>query len=49
VKAHPSRLPLPVTRGEDTIYEYMVENSGQWEHWQHRVCVTAILCIPGMA
>lgn len=30
-------LPLPPTRGEETIFEYMVNNQGEWEHWSQRV------------
>ncbi|KAK3097645.1 hypothetical protein FSP39_011696 [Pinctada imbricata] len=30
-------LPLPPSEGEDTFYEYMVGENGNWEHWSKRV------------
>ncbi|XP_070190341.1 dynein axonemal heavy chain 5-like isoform X2 [Littorina saxatilis] len=30
-------LPLPETEGEDTIFEYVVGENGEWEHWASRV------------
>ena len=30
-------LPLPVTKGDDTIFEYVVNDAGEWEHWEERV------------
>jgi len=35
---HESNLPLPPASGEDTIFEFVVDDKGQWEHWQNRVC-----------
>jgi len=35
---HESNLPLPPTSGEDTIFEFVVDDKGQWEHWNNRVC-----------
>eukprot|EP00043_Microstomoeca_roanoka_P013217 m.129292 g.129292 ORF g.129292 m.129292 type:complete len:4796 (-) comp15694_c0_seq1:72-14459(-) len=32
-----SGLPLPPTKGEETIFEYMVDENGNWEHWSQRV------------
>ncbi len=37
LKQHESRLPLPPAEGEDTIFEYVVNSSGEWEHWTNRV------------
>ncbi|XP_046353935.2 dynein axonemal heavy chain 5-like isoform X1 [Haliotis rufescens] len=30
-------LPLPPVSGEDTIYEFVVGENGDWEHWAGRV------------
>ena len=30
-------LPLPVLDSDDTIYEYVVGENGDWEHWKNRV------------
>ncbi|XP_021362874.1 dynein heavy chain 5, axonemal-like isoform X1 [Mizuhopecten yessoensis] len=30
-------LPLPTLAEDDTIFEYMVGENGQWEHWSGRV------------
>ena len=32
-----NELHLPPTREGETIFEYVVDNSGQWEHWSSRV------------
>ena len=32
-----SKLPFPTLNGDDTIYEYMVNEKGEWEHWSMRV------------
>jgi len=37
LKSHDSRLPLPEATGEDTIFEYVVDEKGRWEHWHNRV------------
>ena len=37
LKGHESNLPLPPVEGEDTIFEYVVNPSGDWEHWRNRV------------
>ena len=30
-------LPLPPAEGEDTFFEYVVGETGEWEHWTTRV------------
>ena len=30
-------LKLPPADGQDTIFEYLVNEQGQWEHWSERV------------
>ena len=35
-----SSLPMPPMSGEDTIFEYVVGEKGQWEHWSDRVRTT---------
>ena len=37
LKDHQSNLPLPPAEGEDTIFEYLVNGQGEWEHWSNRV------------
>lgn len=37
LKSHESALPLPPSSGEDTIFEYVVNDAGAWEHWSTRV------------
>ena len=37
MKSHDSKLPLPPAQGEDTIFEFVVSDSGEWEHWVKRV------------
>lgn len=32
-----TKLPLPKCEGDDTIFEYMVNEKGGWEHWSGRV------------
>jgi len=39
LKSHESNLPLPPSSGEDTIFEFVVDDKGQWEHWNNRVFV----------
>jgi len=31
-------LPLPELEEDDTIFEFMVGDNGEWEHWEGRVC-----------
>lgn len=40
LRKHDSNLPLPSCEGEDTIFEFVVSDSGDWEHWKNRVCHT---------
>ena len=37
-----STLPLPPAEGEDTIFEYVVGEQGEWEHWGNRVSITLV-------
>ena len=30
-------LKLPPADGQDTIFEYLVNEQGEWEHWSERV------------
>ncbi|PAA86956.1 hypothetical protein BOX15_Mlig012039g1 [Macrostomum lignano] len=32
-----SSIPLPPIKGEDTIFEYLVNENGEWQHWDERV------------
>ena len=35
-------LPLPPSDADNTFYEFMVSENGQWEHWSERVCTYGI-------
>ncbi|XP_076815353.1 dynein axonemal heavy chain 5-like isoform X1 [Clavelina lepadiformis] len=37
LRKHESKLDLPATTGEETIFEYVVGEKGEWEHWRNRV------------
>ncbi|GCB62030.1 hypothetical protein scyTo_0004192 [Scyliorhinus torazame] len=37
LRNHSAPLELPVTEGEETIFEFVVCADGQWEHWSERV------------
>jgi dynein heavy chain len=37
MRNHESKLPLPNCDGDDTIFEFVVNEQGQWEHWRERV------------
>ena len=37
LKGHSAHLDLPHTEGEQTIFEFMVNEQGQWEHWENKV------------
>lgn len=30
-------LNLPPSKNEETIFEYLVNEQGEWEHWYNRV------------
>ncbi len=30
-------LKLPAVKNEETIFEYLVNEQGEWEHWYNRV------------
>jgi len=38
ILAHESNLPLPPASVEETMFEFVVDDKGQWEHWRNRVC-----------
>ena len=33
-----SQLDLPSCRDESTIFEYYVNDNGEWDHWDSKVC-----------
>ncbi|XP_068593236.1 dynein axonemal heavy chain 5 [Cebidichthys violaceus] len=37
LKSHGSSLDLPQTRDDQTIFEFTVNEQGQWEHWSNKV------------
>ncbi|CAH1796663.1 unnamed protein product [Owenia fusiformis] len=37
MKEHESKLDLPPTKEDETIFEYVVDEHGEWEHWLNRV------------
>lgn len=45
LEAHPATLDLPQTQGDQTIFEFMVNERGQWEHWSKKVWLVLLLLI----
>uniref|UniRef100_A0A8C9WHP3 Dynein axonemal heavy chain 8 n=1 Tax=Scleropages formosus TaxID=113540 RepID=A0A8C9WHP3_SCLFO len=37
LRAHKSKVNLPPTKPGETIFEYMVNQNGEWEHWNNYV------------
>ncbi|KAL4222174.1 Dynein heavy chain 8 [Mactra antiquata] len=37
IVAHESKLSLPPVQDDETIFEYLVDEKGEWLHWLHRV------------
>jgi len=37
LRTHESSLDLPSVAGEETMFEYMVGEKGEWEHWKTRL------------
>nr|XP_043900355.1 dynein axonemal heavy chain 8 isoform X2 [Solea senegalensis] len=37
LKDHSSSLDLPLTQDDQTIFEFVVNEQGQWEHWSNKV------------
>ncbi|MBN3299228.1 DYH5 protein, partial [Amia calva] len=37
LRGHPASLQLPATQAEETIFEFVVNESGEWEHWSKKV------------
>ncbi|KAL0969946.1 hypothetical protein UPYG_G00235000 [Umbra pygmaea] len=37
LQSHPASLDLPQTQKDQTIFEFMVNEHGQWEHWSFKV------------
>lgn len=35
--SHDSGLDLPPCSGDDTMFEFLVNDEGEWEHWNNRV------------
>ena len=35
-------LKLPPVKNEETIFEYLVNEQGEWEHWYNRVSIVVI-------
>ena len=36
LRGHQSKLDLPPTTGDETIFEYVVGEKGEWEHWRNK-------------
>ena len=45
MRLHASHLPLPPASGEETIFEFVMNESGKWEHWNDKVILIIILII----
>ncbi|MGH0129841.1 UNVERIFIED_CONTAM: hypothetical protein FKN15_041268 [Acipenser sinensis] len=37
LRSHTATLELPETKGEETIFEFVVNENGQWDHWLKKV------------
>ncbi|XP_039610081.1 dynein heavy chain 5, axonemal-like [Polypterus senegalus] len=37
LKKHTAKLELPVTTGDQTIFEFVVSENGNWDHWSKKV------------
>ena len=37
-------LQLPPVKNEETIFEYLVNEQGEWEHWYNRVSWAVSVC-----
>ncbi|XP_041923315.1 LOW QUALITY PROTEIN: dynein heavy chain 5, axonemal-like [Alosa sapidissima] len=37
LKAHSAALDLPRTQGDQTIFEFVVNEAGEWDHWSKKV------------
>ncbi|MEE6465421.1 hypothetical protein FKM82_006550, partial [Ascaphus truei] len=36
LRGHSAPLELPVVNGDETIFEFVINESGQWEHWSKK-------------
>ncbi|KAM4028219.1 dynein axonemal heavy chain 5-like [Anomaloglossus baeobatrachus] len=37
LRNHSAPLQLPTVKGDETIFEFVINESGQWEHWSKKV------------
>ncbi|KAG9479366.1 hypothetical protein GDO78_012827 [Eleutherodactylus coqui] len=37
LRNHSATLELPTVKGDETIFEFVINESGQWEHWSKKV------------
>ncbi|XP_073486924.1 dynein axonemal heavy chain 5-like [Aquarana catesbeiana] len=37
LRNHSAPLELPAVKGDETIFEFVISENGQWEHWSKRV------------
>uniref|UniRef100_H3AFE6 Dynein axonemal heavy chain 5 n=1 Tax=Latimeria chalumnae TaxID=7897 RepID=H3AFE6_LATCH len=37
LRTHTATLELPITKEDETIFEFVVNDNGQWEHWSEKV------------
>ena len=37
VQSHPSKLSWPTVKNDSNIFEYMVNETGQWVHWDTKI------------
>lgn len=41
-----SQLDLPSCREESTIFEYYVNDGGEWDHWDSKVIIITFYRLP---
>lgn len=39
LRKHSAVKELPAVNGEETMFEFGISTSGQWEHWSKKVCM----------
>ncbi|XP_069476735.1 dynein axonemal heavy chain 5-like [Ambystoma mexicanum] len=37
IRSHAATLELPAVSGDETIFEFVINDSGQWDHWSKKV------------
>ena len=43
IKNNPGDFDCPPISGQDTFFEYLVNEEGKWEHWNNRVYISLLI------